>query len=100
MLTNEVKENSNTSLFAEAHGNLELMLKKSHLRFGTDYEFRPSNKNHYFRGQQFDVIVKGETIGEIGTLHPQILMKLDWPHPVVAWELDVEKLERFYNESY
>jgi len=58
------------SLFAEAHGTLDLILRKSHLRFGADYEFRTSQKSHYFKGQQFDVLVKGEVIGEIGTLHP------------------------------
>jgi phenylalanyl-tRNA synthetase beta subunit len=38
------------------------------------------------------VLVKGETIGSIGAVHPEVLNKLEWNHPVVAWEIDVEKL--------
>jgi phenylalanyl-tRNA synthetase beta subunit len=84
-LTDEVHPNSKVSLFAQLHGSLDLLLKKCNLKFEKDYKFESSKHDEYFKGQQFDLLVKGEQIGSIGVLHPFILSKYSWFNPVVVW---------------
>ena len=85
ILTDEVHSNSKVSLFAQLHGSLDLLLKKCNLKFEKDYKFVSSSDDKFFKGQQFKVLVKGEEIGSIGVLHPTILGKFGWSHPLVVW---------------
>lgn len=48
--------------------------------------------NTYLPGECADIVHKGEAIGMIGVLHPEVLSKFDLTLPTAAVELNVEKI--------
>jgi len=44
----------------------------------------------YFPSRCAEVVVKGETIGQIGVLHPDIITAFDLSMPCSAFEINIE----------
>lgn len=98
--TDEVSDNKNKRLFSNIHGALDTLMKKCNLHFPEDYELKETKNPFYFPGQQFEVILKGNSIGSLGVVHPAVIRNFNWMHPTVMWELDVVPLEQAFTKSY
>lgn len=98
--TDEVSEQKNKGIFSFVHGSLDNIMKKSNLNFPKDYTLRNSEDPLFFPGQQFEVVLKGEVVGRIGVVHPNVLHNFNWLHPTVMWELDIAPLETAFTNSY
>lgn len=59
VITDEIQEGSKKGIFSLVHGALDLILKKSNLTFGKDYQLKSSQNPFFFPGQQFSVILGG-----------------------------------------
>ena len=90
---------SSTSGLDLVHGSLDLLFTKL---FGDKlaYELRDSNEPFLFQKLQAAIFVRGERVGEMGVVHPEVLRQYKWPYPVSAMELDFEKLVGFYKEIH
>ena len=98
--TDEVSENKNKGLFAIVHGVMDVLMKKCHLEFPTNYSLKVGKSKFFFPGQQFEVWLNGNNIGCLGVVHPEVLRNFGWFHPTVMWELDIRALEVAYTDSY
>lgn len=53
----------------------------------------------FFLEQQAEIVLEtGESIGQMGILHPRVLQQFGWGHPVAVFELELEKLEKAFFE--
>jgi phenylalanyl-tRNA synthetase beta chain len=98
--TDEVSSRKNKGIFAIIHGVLDLLMKKCNLSFPKDYSLKKSDNPLFFPGQQFEVLLHGESVGVMGVVHPQVLHNFNWTHPTVMWELSVGPLEKAFTNSY
>jgi phenylalanyl-tRNA synthetase beta chain len=57
-----------------------------------DYEVRPSSNPSYIEGRYGDICLNDVKIGEIGEIHPEVLLNFKLEFPVSAFELDLQKL--------
>ncbi len=44
----------------------------------------------YFPGRCAEIMVRGQAIGKIGVLHPEVIQKFDLNMPCSAMELNIE----------
>ena len=95
-ITDQVTEESKKDIFSIIHGSLDLIMKKSMLKFGEHYHLENSESSFYFKGQQFKIMMKDQCIGSIGVVHPAVLRKFGWGHPIAMWEINITPLfEKF-----
>jgi len=77
-----------------------LMLKKSRIPFN----FEPTTHSAFIPGRTARVIIgKGQDrheIGILGEIHPRILMKFKILNPVVAFELNLQKIFKYILKKY
>jgi len=59
----------------------------------------PCKNEFFFAGQQFEVILRGEKVGELGVLNPKVLKNFNWLNPTAMWELDIVILEKHFTAS-
>ncbi len=59
---------------------------------GLKYELKPAKHPSFIDGRAADVYAKGKKVGIIGEIHPSVLNKWKLEMPVVAFELDLDKL--------
>lgn len=90
-----VYSNNTTSGLDLLHGSMDLLFKK--LFDGkVEYELRENEAPFLYAKLQAGVFVKGEKVGEMGVVHPEILKQYKWPYPISMLELDFERLADFY----
>lgn len=82
------------------HGALDLVMKKCAFEFKKDYILIPGKSDFFFAGQQFEVILKGEKVGELGVVNPRVLKNFGWLNPTAMWELDIEILEKHFTAAF
>jgi phenylalanyl-tRNA synthetase beta chain len=75
--------------FFDIKGDLEKILAHSGL---SEYSFVRSENSILHPGQAADIMRNGEYAGFIGALHPSVLSKLGFHHPVFTFEVDFEKV--------
>jgi phenylalanyl-tRNA synthetase beta subunit len=75
-------------------------MKKCNFHFRTDYHLVPGKNEFFFAGQQFEVILKGEKVGELGVINPKVLRNFGWLNPTAMWELDIEILEKHFTAAF
>lgn len=75
-------------------------MKKCGFEFKKDYNLVPSTSEFFFRGQQFDVVLKGQKIGCLGVVNPRVLKNFGWTNPTSMWELDLAPLEKCYSDLF
>ncbi len=61
---------------------------------GVEYQIKACKNETYIEGRVAEILVSGKSIGVLGEIHPAVLEKLGLIMPVVAAELDVERLGR------
>jgi phenylalanyl-tRNA synthetase beta chain len=74
------------------HGLLDIVLSKLSYKFSTDYFLRPSSHPTFLPGRQAEIVLKGQVIGHLGIVHPDVLDNFDLKIPVSLFEVDVEGL--------
>ena len=62
------------------------------LGYNNDYEVRANNNPTYISGRYGEIFVKGIKIGEIGEIHPEVLLNFKLEFPVAALELNLQEL--------
>jgi len=60
------------------------------LGYNQVYEVKPGNNPSYIEGRYGDIYLNGSPIGEIGELHPEVLLNFKLEFPVAAMELNLE----------
>jgi len=55
-----------------------------------DYEIKPERSDSYIDGRCGCIFLKGNKIGEIGEIHPEVLLNFKLEFPVAAMELNLE----------
>ncbi|RLE61255.1 MAG: phenylalanine--tRNA ligase subunit beta [Thermoprotei archaeon] len=64
--------------------------------YGLKYELKPGEHPSFIPGRFAEVIVNGTKIGFIGEIHPLILLNFELEVPIVASELDIDKIRQAY----
>ena len=58
-----------------------MVMNKCSFEFKSDYILKPGSNPFFFGGQQFEVILKGEKVGELGVVNPKVLKNFNWLNP-------------------
>ncbi len=59
---------------------------------GVEFEVKPEDNPTYLNGRYGSIYVNDEKIGEIGEIHPEVLINYKLEFPVAALELNFQKL--------
>ena len=83
-----------SSNFEVIHGLLDLIMVKVGADFTRqDYHLAEDDSDpRYFPTRGFSVLLKGQKIGSVGVLHPEILANFELKFPVSALELEFDPL--------
>ena len=57
-------------------------------------EIKPGKNNSYINGRYGDIYSNGDKIGEIGEIHPEVLLNFKLEFPVAALELNFQKFSK------
>jgi phenylalanyl-tRNA synthetase beta chain len=93
--------NVNSSGMDLIHGILDLVM----LKFGTfrheskGYDLVLSEHPSFLQNMQVEIRFLGETIGNFGILHPEVLKAFKIVYPVGALEIHVDKLFENFEDS-
>ncbi|KAK6177678.1 hypothetical protein SNE40_015732 [Patella caerulea] len=81
-----------TSGFEVIHGLLDRVMKLLEIPYDKNngYYIKASDDSTYFPGRCAEIIVKGQSIGRLGTLHPDVITKFDLNQPCSAVEINIE----------
>ena len=74
--------------FSEIHTNLDMLM----YYLVQDYTLDPTTHGSFLDGRVGKVMVKGQSIGWIGEIHPEVLEAWHISMPVSAFELEVDSL--------
>lgn len=74
--------------YSEMKGYLDAFFRSA----GKDFEIEESTEEMFISGRAIDIKVDEEKIGVLGEVHPKVLVDFEIDHPVVLFELDVEKI--------
>jgi len=66
------------------------------LGYFEDYEVKPGKNKSYIEGRYGEIFLKDSIIGEIGEIHPEVLLNFKLEFPVAAFEIDIEY---FHNDK-
>lgn len=90
-----------SSNFEVIHGLLDLIMQKVGADFAKrDYQLAEDNEDPRFFGKRgFSVLLKGQKIGSVGVLHPEVLGNFDLKYPVSALEVDFEAMFSFFKQQ-
>ena len=78
--------------YTEIKSSLDFIMTS--LGYFDDYEIKPGKNPSYIDGRYGEIYLKDLIIGEIGELHPEILLNFKLEFPVSAFELNIE---HFFN---
>ncbi len=74
--------------FSEIKGYTEALMRLLNL----EPEYESLEKPYYLPGRAARIVVDGETVGELGEIHPNVLRKFEIFMPVAVAEVNVSKL--------
>ena len=75
--------------YTEIKSSLDFIMTS--LGYFDDYEIKPGKNPSYIDGRYGEIYLKDLIIGEIGELHPEILLNFKLEFPVSAFELNIEQ---------
>ena len=78
--------------YTEIKSSLDFIMTS--LGYFDDYEIKPGKNPSYIDGRYGEIYLKDLIIGDIGELHPEILLNFKLEFPVSAFELNIE---HFFN---
>lgn len=76
--------------FTEIRSTVDFIMTS--LGLEQDYEIEAGQNSSYVEGRYGDIYLNEIKIGEIGELHPEVLLNFKLEFPVSAFEMDIEKL--------
>ena len=74
--------------FTEIRSTLDFIMTS--LGFINDYEIKSEHSPSYINGRCGIIYLKGKKIGEIGEIHPEVLLNFKLEFPVAAMELNLQ----------
>lgn len=75
--------------FEVVHGLFDRMMQLLEVSTN-DYKFIPVDDPTFFGGQCADIVVRGQSIGRLGVLHPDVITKFELNMPCSAFEINIE----------
>lgn len=75
--------------FVEIKSNVEAVLKALGV---SKYKLETAEHPSFFEGRCAKIMVKSKKIGIFGEIHPEVLNNFELENPVVAFEIEIEKL--------
>ncbi len=75
--------------FTEIRSTLDFVITA--LGYSNNFEIKSGVNESYINGRYGDIFLKGIKIGEIGEIHPEILLNFKLEFPVAAFELNLQK---------
>jgi phenylalanyl-tRNA synthetase beta chain len=76
--------------FTEIRSTLDFIMMA--LGKSNEYEIKVENNASYLNGRYGDIYIKDVKIGEIGEIHPEVLLNFKLEFPMAALELNLEKI--------
>ncbi|XP_032515889.2 phenylalanine--tRNA ligase beta subunit [Danaus plexippus] len=76
--------------FQFVHGFLDRLLSSLRVAHKEDYYLKPCQDPTYFPGRCAEVVLKGQVIGKIGVIHPNVLTAFELTNPCSAVEINIE----------
>jgi len=75
--------------YTELKSTLDFVMTS--LGYYNDFEVKPGKNTSYIDGRYGEIYLENLVIGEIGELHPEVLLNFKLEFPVAAMELNIEK---------
>jgi len=79
-----------SSDFYDVKGDVEALLAAAGIKSGVVW--RPQGAPGLHPGQNADIAYKDQVIGYVSAVHPRVLRALDLPGPMLAFELEIERI--------
>jgi len=76
--------------FTEIRSTLDFIMMA--LGKSNEYEIKAENNASYLNGRYGDIYLKNVKIGEIGEIHPEVLLNFKLEFPMAALELNLQKI--------
>ncbi len=74
--------------FTEIRSTLDFIMIS--LGYENDFEIKPNKNLSYIDGRYGEIYLKGSKVGEIGEIHPEVLLNFKLEFPVAAFELNLQ----------
>ena len=74
--------------FTEIRSTLDFIMTS--LGYFENLELKPGKNNTYIEGRYGDIYVNGQKVGEIGEIHPEVLINFKLEFPVAALEINLQ----------
>ncbi|MEM2086516.1 MAG: phenylalanine--tRNA ligase subunit beta [Archaeoglobaceae archaeon] len=74
--------------FAELRSYVQAVMRE----LGFEWTAKESEDPAFIEGRQGEIVVKNEKVGVFGEIHPEVLENFGIPNPVVAFEIELDKL--------
>lgn len=74
--------------FTEIKSLVEALLRD----YGREHHMEPSARGSFIPGRCASIVSRGKEVGYLGEIHPRVLTSFELEYPVVALELDLERL--------
>ena len=81
----------NDADFTEVRSVVDYILTS--LNHQENYEIKPSSNPTYIDGRYGEIYIKGNKVGEIGEIHPKVILNFKLEFPVSAFEINLEKIK-------
>ncbi|MHA1197342.1 MAG: phenylalanine--tRNA ligase subunit beta, partial [Promethearchaeota archaeon] len=76
--------------FTEMRSTLDYLMQS--LNCGDAFEVKPGKKGTYINGRCGFIYLNGKIIGEIGEIHPEVILNFKLEFPVAAFEIILDNL--------
>ncbi|MCS7144717.1 MAG: phenylalanine--tRNA ligase subunit beta [Archaeoglobaceae archaeon] len=74
--------------FAELRSYVQAVMRE----LGVDWSVKEAEDPAFIEGRQGEIVVKDKKVGIFGEVHPEVLEKFGIPNPVVAFEIEIDKI--------
>jgi len=74
--------------FAELRSYVQAVMRE----LGVEWEVKEGSDPAFIEGRQGEIVVRGERVGVFGEVHPEVLENFGIPNPVVAFEIELDKI--------
>ena len=75
------------------YSEIKSMLEAFCRNIGTEVSFAETEDGAFIEGRVAEIKAKGEKVGIIGEIHPEVLLNFNIEYPVALFQLNIEKLK-------
>ena len=76
--------------FTEIRSTLDFIMVS--LGYDSEFKVKPASHKTYIDGRYGDILLKGKKVGEIGEIHPEVLINFKLEFPAADLEINLEKV--------